>query len=146
MAFEFTLKGVENVIRAAERLSGAKKVITNLIFQATSRFMLRAQRTSKEKYLSGGSSDVLKVVTGRLRASIATTVLKDSDTVYGRIGTNVIYGAIHEYGGPIRRKGGSVFYMRKRPFIRRAVEDEKGSLIEDLLTIVTASGRAGFNG
>ena len=53
-----------------------------------------AQRT----FLSGPRPSILDVRTGRLRNSIATEVQRTSERVVGRIGTNMPYGAYHEFG------------------------------------------------
>ncbi len=53
---------------------------------------------SKKNRLSGRPG--LKVQTGRLRSSITVnTAEKSGKTWRARIGTNVVYGRIHEFGG-----------------------------------------------
>lgn len=53
---------------------------------------------SQREYLSGPRPSRLGVVTTRLRNSIATDVRDDGADITGRIGTNVAYGAYHEFG------------------------------------------------
>lgn len=49
----------------------------------------------------------IKVVTGRLRQSIGVSLLGPG---VARVGTNVIYAAIHEFGGVIRHPGGTAYF------------------------------------
>ena len=75
----------------------------------------------------------LGVVTGRLRSSItAIPTQKEGNTYFSKIGTNVVYGRIHEYGG-LTGRNHSV-NMPKRPFMRPAVEDRanRQSVLTDL--------------
>jgi len=75
----------------------------------------------------------LGVVTGRLRSSITSTpTQKEGNTYFARIGTNVVYGRIHEYGGMTGRNHS--VNMPKRPFMRPAVEDKanRQSVLTDL--------------
>lgn len=69
--------------------------------------MYEAERTAKIKHLSGRTSRALEVRSGRLRGSIRHRVYWRGNTLVGRLGTNVIYGRIHEKGGtivPVNRK------------------------------------------
>jgi phage gpG-like protein len=45
------------------------------------------------------SDDVLNVKTGRLRRSLSMRTAGGLDTPSAEVGTNVVYAAIHEYGG-----------------------------------------------
>lgn len=56
---------------------------------------LRLRRKVMQEKLTG---QALKVRTGTLRRSIDSTVLNTSDSSVGVVGTNVIYGRVHEYG------------------------------------------------
>lgn len=49
----------------------------------------------------------LHVRTGRLRQSIGVSLLGPG---VARVGTNVIYAAIHEFGGVIRHPGGTAYF------------------------------------
>ena len=87
----------------------------------------------KNKRLSGPRPQYLGVRTGRLRSSItATPAQKEGNTYFARIGTNVVYGRIHEYGGMTGRNHS--VNMPKRPFMRPAVEDKanRQSVLTDL--------------
>ena len=68
--------------------------------------------------------DILGVKSGRLRSSIVMfNSLQDRDGVSVRIGTNVEYARIHEYGGVINKFARSEIFLRPR-FVRGA---KKGS-------------------
>ncbi len=86
---------------------------------------------SKKNRLSGPRPNILGVKTGRLRSSIsASRVHVQGDTYEVRVGTNVVYGPIHEYGGQ-RGKG----FMRARPFLRPSIENQDNrKQILDILT------------
>lgn len=60
----------------------------------------------KDKRLSGPrSKDRLGVISNRLRSSITTSPAEQSgDTFSVKIGTNVVYAPIHEFGGVIHKK------------------------------------------
>jgi len=104
-------------------------------------FQLQAKVVSEK--LSG---QVLKTRTGTLRRSIATNVTNLSGSMTGRVGTNVDYGLIHEYGfkgnvtvdGHLRQIkkawGRSITYVRThqrkanypvRSFLRSALREMK---------------------
>lgn len=59
------------------------------------RAVLKLQARVKDGKLS---DEVLHVRSGRLRRSITGRVTQDADRVTGIVGTNVIYGRVHEYG------------------------------------------------
>lgn len=72
---------------------------------------------SKKNRLSGPRPKYLGVVSGRLRSSIASGKTQKRGNEYtNRIGTNVKYAPFHEYG---------TRYLRKRPFLSPAIEDQK---------------------
>ena len=87
----------------------------------------------KTNRLSGPRPQFLGVVTGRLRSSITATPTEKAGNVYFcRIGTNVVYGRIHEYGGQTGRN--HLVNMPARPFMRPAVEDRSNQqmVLQDL--------------
>jgi phage gpG-like protein len=79
---------------------------------------------------------------GRLRASIAATPVTDNEVW---IGTNVIYAAIHEFGGVIRAKNAPALFffweekgvfvrtqqvtIPARPYLRPALLDNKAEIL-----------------
>lgn len=97
----------------------------------------------KERGLSG---QVLHIRTGRLKSSINGTSQMVGNIVTGKIGTNVVYAPIHEFGGVIRAKNspylrfkiGDRWVSKKqvtipaRPFLRTGVQAniDNGYIIE----------------
>lgn len=57
--------------------------------------VIKLQRHVKQDKLTG---QVLHVRSGTLRRSITSKVKQSSTGVYGIVGTNVVYGAVHEFG------------------------------------------------
>lgn len=57
------------------------------------------------------TNDVLNVVTGKLRDSIAVEVIDSGNSIIGRVfsGGEVKYAAIHEFGGTINHPGGTPY-------------------------------------
>ena len=87
----------------------------------------------KDRKLSGRPPGALNVRSGLLRSSIGVyQAIKDRDTFTMRIGTNVVYARIHEYGGQTGRN--HAVNMPKRPFMRPAVEDRanRQGVLQDL--------------
>lgn len=110
-------------------------LVVPALFKGMKQAMLIAERTVRGEYLSGKA---LQRRTGRLRGSITHDVRIEGDRVVGRIGTNVVYGRIHELGGVIKAKNagylkfnipGVGWRMAKsvtipaRPFLRPSLED-----------------------
>ena len=92
-------RGVTKVLSKLGKNVSLKMVATMAIAQRM------VANTAKANYLSGPRPDRLGVQTGRLRRSIATPPPKVTPTgVEGEVGTNVVYAAIHEFGGTIRPK------------------------------------------
>lgn len=112
--------------------------------------MILAVRTARSPYLRGKA---LQKRTGRLINSIQPQVEIRGDQVVGSIGTNVVYGRVHELGfrGPvrigehartIRQAFGRAIAPRQvtvrahtrqvdfpaRPFLRPAIEDSLGRI------------------
>ncbi len=75
---------------------------------------------SKTNRLSGPRPEYLGVVTGRLRASITAGEPTQSGNNYiEKIGTNVEYARIHEFGGRVGKYGGGI--MPARPFLSPSI-------------------------
>ena len=106
--------------------------------------MMFAEGEAK-KNLSGGPRNV-KVVSGHLRRSIKSSV--NPLDLTGTIGSDVIYAAIHEYGGDITAKKGRFLVFQanghwiktpkvtipKRPYLTPALfnnVDKIGNIITD---------------
>ena len=111
------------------------------------RAMARAEGLAKRSF---GKPGHLHRRTGRLRASITHSVRRGGGSVMGRLGTNVIYGRIHELGGVIRpvkasalrfRVGGRWVTVRRvtipaRPYLRPALDIDM--IAETLRRAITA--------
>lgn len=108
------------------------KVITSLSIQLTAYV--------KDKKLSG---QVLNVRTGTLRRSITFRVNSLPDKIEGVVGTNLIYAAIHEYGGQFRTRlgtgknppkvGGKPFgTMPERSFLRSSLRENSSNIVRQL--------------
>lgn len=95
----------------------------------------------KQRKLSG---QVLHRRTGTLSRSIHFKVDETPDGgVAGTVGTNIVYGAIHEYGGRIKtrlgtgkgppKKNGKAFAtMPERSFLRSSLSDNSAKIGEEL--------------
>ena len=77
------------------------QMISTGIYDGVSRVMHKAEADSKSEYFTGRPH--LNVVTGRLKQSITNKVTRSGSKTIGQIGTNVVYGRIHELGfsGPV---------------------------------------------
>lgn len=144
MASKFVIEGVKELAAAASNYGRARALMADLILRASNKFAGEASRTSKEKYLSGGSDDVLEVQTQRLRSSITPEVKERGSVIDIILGTGVPYGPIHEYGGAILRGGRVVGQMPERSFLRRAFEDTVGPFAEDIMTLIQGAAQVGF--
>lgn len=83
----------------------------------------------QQNRLTGPRPQYLGVVTGRLRTSIATKPTeKRGDSYVAKIGTNVEYAAVHEFGFPERN-------IPARPFMRPSLEDPKNQ--ESIVSILS---------
>jgi phage gpG-like protein len=67
------------------------------VLQRFTEYMLRSERFAKQLV----SGPVLHVRTNRLRSSITSSVEVEGHDLVGRLGTDVVYAAIHEFGGTI---------------------------------------------
>lgn len=117
---------------------------------------LLVENAAKENVTTGGSSG-LHVRTGQLRRSITHELVSadDSSAVYA-IGTNIVYGPIHEYGGIVRAVNGPYLTFKTadgqwvrtrqvsipaRPYLRPAFDAQAPKLadvVEDVLARAVA--------
>lgn len=77
------------------RLKGNAEALQGVMRSVVSRLGIEVQTSVKEDKLTG---QALSVRTGTLRRSINLRVTEDAAGVVASVGTNVVYGAIHEYG------------------------------------------------
>lgn len=113
------------------------------LLRGVKKAMLYAEGEAK---LSFNKSGNLKVRSGHLRRSIKSDVEYKRKTIIGRLWTNVIYAAIHEYGGvivPVRARFLSFkinntwittkrVVMPKRPYLYPAIKNNLNT-IEDII-------------
>lgn len=95
--------------------------------------MIELQAYVKNSKLSG---QVLRVKTGNLRSSINQQVDVNGEVVTGSVGTNVIYGRVHEYGGNFTRfgkkAGDYTVHFPERSFLRSSLQDRRDIILATL--------------
>jgi phage gpG-like protein len=79
------------------------------------------KRASNPPYLLG-------VVSGRLRQSIGAKVTRTPEGVQGKVGTRVVYAAIHEFGGKTKQGG----VIPARPYLGPALAESRQMIVEEL--------------
>lgn len=134
-----TLTGETEVI---QKLEGTmpKRVRGELVLTVR-RLAIELQRYVKQDKLSG---QVLKNRTGTLRRSVYQRVDESPQSVTGRVGTNVFYGALHEGGFEGKRLITQAFgrqlkfpvwasiKLPKRSFLRSSLKDKSVHIKEEL--------------
>lgn len=117
MDMTFRIRGIEKLLqkmRATTRTAVITRALTDGAFHL--------QHWVQRERLTGPRPRYLGVVSGRLRSSITVQAArKDDDNYVAKIGTNVIYAAIHEFGMEGR--------MPARPFLRPAIEERENQRI-----------------
>lgn len=147
MAIEVRLLGAEKLV---ERFRPLPDKAREQLTQGVQRVWFDLQRYVVEEKLSG---QVLNRRTGLLAASItagstqtATEFEVTSGQIIGRVGTKVIYAAIHEYGGtivPVNAKAlhfkigdRDIFAQRvnmpERSFLRSSLQENRDRYVEAL--------------
>ena len=86
--------------------------------------MFYAEAASKKRFGTPGN---LRVVTGRLRASINSKAQIVRNDIVGSIGTDVEYGAKHEFG---------TYGMKQRPFLKPAIEENLNKINDIILNSI----------
>ncbi len=106
MAIEITgtLVGDDKVLAM---MTAAGPTIKQALLDEMNRATIRIQNLVVLKV----SGPVLKNRTGLLRESINAQVEDGGGTITGSVGTNVVYAAIHEYGGIIHHPGGTAYFV-----------------------------------
>jgi phage gpG-like protein len=123
MSLKVTITGLEKLKAAGNMAIAQKEKLKARIREEVVWFGEKAVGTSRQKYLSGRPG--LNVVTGRLRSSINYRVTNRDHGFQLDVGTNVPYAAVHEFGD---RRG----FIRPRPFLQPAVEDEYGNFTDEI--------------
>lgn len=86
--------------------------------------MFYAEGMSKKRFGTPGN---LRVVTGRLRASINSKAQIIKNEIIGSVQTDVKYGAKHEFG---------THGMPKRPFLKPAIEENLNKINDIILNSI----------
>ena len=116
------LKGIHSQIK-----HGAEKGLLNGLQEV--------QEIIKKGFNRAGG---LRSRTGFLRNSIGVSTYKRGNTIYGSIGSNAVYAAIHEFGGAISARGKFLTFpvgsswvkvasvkIPPRPWLRPGIEQNK---------------------
>lgn len=112
-----------------EELAKAPDVFKRFMKIAMQQATIRIQATTKASYLSG---QALERRTNNLSGSIHRQVEEEGDAIIGRVGTNVKYAPVHEYGGtfqiPTHSRAGHLVTAhtatyKARPFLGPAYRD-----------------------
>jgi phage gpG-like protein len=105
---------LDRIVRPApELVKGMRNVADQMV-----------RRTMEDK-LSG---QVLNVRTGRLRRSITRKIEQPGGDIEAIVGTNVVYGRIHEYGGVIHHPPRQMLLRHRlvRRRVRTMIADARG--------------------
>lgn len=136
MLLDAHMDGDKEFQKAMGRLaSNTPQAVYNMVRNGCLLIEVRA----KTHHLAGAT---LKPRTHRLQASVKTRVTKEAGTVVGRVGSPVVYAAIHNEGGIIKPKNAKYLTFRingkwistkqvtmpKRPWLDNSVEDVKPQL------------------
>ena len=119
---KLTIDASDVVDFAKEIQSEAGSLHKNLVGAMTTS-ALQIQTTAKKPGYA-------PIKTGNLRRSITHRVKTAGATISAIIGSNLIYAAIHEFGGQTGRNGS--VNIRKKRYIQRAIEDNTNSIRERL--------------
>lgn len=127
--YQIEIKGIEKLIAKLE--SAVKEDVIKSSMTLGGQLLAG---WSKKNRLSGPRPQYLGVRTNRLRSSISSSEAIKSGNEYSvKVGTNVEYARIHEFGGMTGR--GLKTRMPARPFLRPSVEDTGNrQRILDILT------------
>lgn len=127
--YTISIKGLDTLLAKLNAVTQQ-----DVIFRSLKTAGLLLAGWSKQNRLSGPKPQYLGVVTGRLRSSIAAgEPEKDGDVYTEKVGTNVVYAAIHEFGGRAGRNGSVL--IPSRPFLRPAIADSDNQ--QQILNILT---------
>jgi len=99
MAINIDIAGIPKLQFAASALRKASQAIRERLLRAANDFGNDVVKTSREDYLTGPRPKKLGVGTGNLRSRIRSIVEASGNDINIKVGTDVIYGRIHEKGG-----------------------------------------------
>lgn len=128
MDYQIEIKGFDKLVKKLGQAT-AFETIDPTLTQAG----LLLQAWSVKNRLRGPRPKYLGVRTGRLYSSIGVYRSINRNEYSVKIGTNVEYARIHEFGGRVGKYGRGI--MPARPFLRPAIEDPTNR--KDILNILT---------
>lgn len=112
---KISIKGIQELAKKLDPVT-RERVLIHSLNQAGEHLKGWIMR-SKLSAPPGKSATMLHAITNRLRSSIAQNTLtaqREGTKLVKRIGTNVIYAPIHEFGGTIERYSRSALYVQNR--------------------------------
>lgn len=95
MKFSAVMIGDDRVMQRLNQLS-PKTVLE--VERSIGVLLVKLQSKVKDEKLSG---QILKNKTGTLRRSVNRNIVKTGKSIIGSVGTNIVYGRVHELGGTI---------------------------------------------
>ncbi len=115
------------------------------------RGLLHTVGVVQREFLSGPRPEKLDVQTTRLRNSITSEVTLNDKGVIGRIGTNIAYGAFHEFGfvGSMTVRAHTRFFSafnsagQRVKVARRTIRDRAGNVVGFKESTLRAAEREG---
>lgn len=136
--------GVDKLEAQLAAAPGAyKRALTAAMYQA----VIKIQATTKDPYLSG---QALNRRTNNLSGSIQINVKEEGEAVVGKVGTNVVYGRVHEFGGtfqiPAHTRAGHPVSAHpatypKRAFLAPSYAENREKIVEIFKAAVNSTAR-----
>ena len=124
-----------------QRLAGLAPRVVAQVYEALQPLIYQSLRTAVPKYFAGAASkgspgDLLTSRSGDLMNSVLQSIETkiDGQSLTVRIGSELPYARIHEYGGfagrpgPFKKKEGRRPYIRPRPYLQPAINDLQRAL------------------
>lgn len=137
--FDVRIKGPDT-----DKLEKFARTFHDDLEKAVERAIKEAEGISKKEFLTGQNygklkppinpTDTLGTRSGRLRSSVRGIVQDRGKVIHGILQAGPLaYAAIHEFGGRAGRGGKT--YIRKRSYLRRALEKVLPSLKDEISKI-----------
>jgi len=98
MDTDMRFDGLDDLKRGMEQTA---KMLPGRIYEAVRDSCLKVETRAKTHHLAGHT---LNARTHRLQQSVKSLITRSGLTISGRVGSPVVYAAIHEFGGIIRPK------------------------------------------
>lgn len=128
MSTKFTIN-VSDVVDFGKEIQDEASQLSKNLHQAMRASALEVQTTAKRPGYA-------PYKTGTLRRSITHKIKTGAKSISAIIGSNLVYAAIHEFGGRAGR-GGSVQIKAKR-YIQRSIEDNTDGIKARITKALTA--------